>query len=125
VVVVRVRPDDEREELAVFGHLQEVALLQAVEKRRELPRPPDVDDDRSPAVVALAFGKQDQLQVAVADVEDPVDEVGRLDAAEEVPVLEEAGGEDRGSVPRSRAHSLAASRIALTSLRSSAGATAA
>ena len=107
------------------GTLRKLPFLQAVEEWRQLAGPADVDDDRPAALVRFALRKQDELQVAVADVEQEVDEVGRLDVSEEVAVLKDARGDDRGLVPRLRAHSAAASRIALTSLGSSAGATAA
>ena len=105
VVVVRVGADDEREEVAVGGHgREERRAAKRLEQRRQLPGTADVDDDRAPRPVRPR-GQEEQLQVAVADVEEEVDEVLRIDPREEVVVAEgtvREAASGRSARPRSR-----------------------
>jgi hypothetical protein len=89
VVLVRVGADDRREE--VVAPSQQAGLDERIDEGGKLPPAADIDDERAPSPVVL--GRQDdELRVAVADVQQEVDEVVCGDVVKEVSGLKLIGG---------------------------------
>jgi hypothetical protein len=75
VVVVRVRRDDEREEEVVpFDLREDLGFGEGLDQGGQLAGRADVDDDRPAPAVVRPLWEDDELRVAVADVEEEVDD---------------------------------------------------
>jgi hypothetical protein len=84
VVVVGVRRNDQREEVALVRRPgKEGRGEERLEELRQLPRRGDVDDERAACAVLLAGRQEEELGVAVAHVEEEVDEILGVDRAQE------------------------------------------
>ena len=113
VVLVRVRRDDDGDEIVAPG--EERRVRERFEERRKLAGRGHVDDEGPPRPVPFRR-QQDELRVAVPDVEQEVDEIGRFAVPDEV-----AGGEGGCGNGRWNGHQVSFSSVRSASSADSAG----